>query len=130
MDAAPSAFRVLRIGQAARLILALLPGRKPAAVGAVVVRSEALVRLQVHIGDHPMQLRPPVVLVLNPDPTEAVRLHSRRHRGLEAVHEFLLGFVVQLGRLLRGETQHARGVALGERQALNHGVGDFRVSPE
>ena len=77
-----------------------------------------------------MQLRPPVVLVLNPDPTEAVRLHSRRHHGLEAVHEFLLGFVVQFGRFLCGEAQHARGVPLGKGQAFNHGVGDFRVAPE
>jgi hypothetical protein len=77
-----------------------------------------------------MEFRPPVFLVLNPHPTEAVWLHSRRHHGLEAVHEFLLGFVVQFGRFLGGETQHARGVPLGKRQALNHGVGDFRVSPE
>ena len=130
MDAGPPALRVLRIGQSSRLILVLLPGRKPAAVGPVVVGREALVRLQVHIGDHPMQLRPRVVLVLNPHPTQPVLLHSRRHHGLEAVHEFLLSFVVQFARFLRGETQHARGVALGKGQALNDGVGDFRVSPE
>jgi hypothetical protein len=130
VDAGPPPFRVLRIGQPARVILVLLPGREAAAVGPVVVGREAFVRLQIDVGDHPMQLRPPVLPVLNPHRTEPVLLHSRSHHGLEAVHEFLLGFVVQFGRFLRGETQHARGVPLGKRQALNDGVGDFQVSPE
>lgn len=130
MDAGPPAFRVLRIGQPARVILVLLPGRRPPAVGPVEVGREAFVSLQVHVRDHPVQFRPPVLRVLNPHPTEAVRLHSRRHHGLEADHGFLLGFVVQFRRFLSGETQHARGVPLGKRQALNDGVGDFRTSAE